>query len=166
MLKIIRLSLALTLFLNALTVHADDSAVENLMKSDGPKFGQEFLYRSSTNDTIIAVQLLGSVQKPGMYHVPSDTDLVKVLALSGGPNADANTEEISVRRKTTLDKINLNALLGKSADYRYQLEHDDVIFIPQKQSFFSANTSRTLTVVSIGLGIILTSILIQNQSNK
>jgi hypothetical protein len=48
----------------------------------------------------------GQVEKPGLYLVPDDTDLLTLLSLAGGPTQDAKLSKIRIIRPTSEgDKI-------------------------------------------------------------
>ncbi len=62
-----------------------------------PPRAAEYIYRSSPKESLIGVQLLGAVKNPGIYYIPSNTDVLKLLALAGGTE-DAELSEILVRK--------------------------------------------------------------------
>jgi competence protein ComEA len=62
-----------------------------------PPRAAEYIYRSSPKESLIGVQLLGAVKNPGIYYIPTNTDVLKLLALAGG-SEDADLSEILVRK--------------------------------------------------------------------
>ncbi|HOD18174.1 MAG TPA: SLBB domain-containing protein [Candidatus Cloacimonadota bacterium] len=48
----------------------------------------------------IKTYIWGQVQKPGLYTVPDDTDLLTLISLAGGPKEDAKLSKIRIVRPT------------------------------------------------------------------
>jgi phosphomevalonate kinase len=44
-----------------------------------PPSASEYIYRSSPKESLIGVQLLGAVQNPGIYYIPTNTDVLKLV---------------------------------------------------------------------------------------
>lgn len=146
-----------------------------------PNQAADYLYRSSPKESMISVQLLGAVNRPGIYTVPANTDLLKLLSLAGGSSDSGDMTEILVRKTENQgwNKIKSKAIDEYSGAYEVDLEkiikygggrqltlaQDDFIYVPAKEAWISNNVSRSVTVVSLLLGIALTSVLIQKNSN-
>jgi hypothetical protein len=54
-----------------------------------------------TEQLRIYTYIWGRVQKPGLYIVPDDTDLLALLSLAGGPTEDAKLSKIRIVRTGT-----------------------------------------------------------------
>lgn len=146
-----------------------------------PGQAAEYIYRSSPKESLISVQLLGAVNKPGIYYIPANTDLIKLLSLAGGTGNGGDMSEILVRKTENQgwNKIKSKAINEYSGAYEVDLEkiikygggrqltlaQDDFVYVPPKEPWISGDVSRTVTVVSVLLGIALTSILIQKNAN-
>jgi len=69
----------------------------NSESSDTNEFSSE--YQIGENDEIfINVNIWGEVRKTGMYKVPSTTDLLKLISLTGGPLKNADIGAIKIVR--------------------------------------------------------------------
>lgn len=147
-----------------------------------PQQSAEYIFRSSPKESLISVQLLGAVTRPGIYYVPANTDLMKLLTLAGGNSASADLSEVLVRKlepKTWSEiknkavseyegayEVNAEKIIKYGGSRQLKLAQDDFIYVPAKTSWISGETSRTVTFVSVLLTIGLTAILIKNNSDK
>jgi competence protein ComEA len=146
-----------------------------------PQQASEYIYRSSPKESLISVQLLGSVQKPGIYYVPTNTDLLKLLTLAGGSSNGGNFSDVMVRKTEPADwsKVKSSALDEHKGTYEVDVQelikqgggnsltmaHNDLVYVPPHESFLSPETSKTMTIVSVGLSIVLTGLLIGRYSH-
>ncbi len=140
----------------------------NFFEIKEPPRAAEFIYRSSQKESLIGVQLLGAVHKPGLYYVPANTDILKLLTLAGGIE-DANLSEVIVRKtdpsQAGVFELDMNKFMRSSADSKpFKLTQDDLIFIPQKEPWISNDVSRTIALVSLVTTIVLTAVLIEKNS--
>lgn len=141
----------------------------------------EYVYRSTTKGNLIPVQIMGSVGKPGLYFVPPNTNLIKVLTLAGGPQASANSERIVVKKADkSWDELRSGGVSRDGASYRVDIEDllrrpehsslsmsaNDVVFVPNKEPFISSDAMRVVTVVSLVMTTVLTAVLIHNDTKK
>ena len=134
-----------------------------------PARAAEFIYRSSLKETLISVQLLGAVEKPGIYYIPAQTDLLKLVSLAGGTR-DADLTEVLVRKTDSSQKgvyeLDLNKLMKSSSEVKpFKLAQDDFVYIPKRQPWISSDIAQSVTIVSLLTSIILTSILIEKNSD-
>jgi hypothetical protein len=51
------------------------------------------------HELLMAVNILGPVSKPGQYMLPSETDLISLVAYAGGFKVEAKTSDIKIVRK-------------------------------------------------------------------
>lgn len=147
-----------------------------------PQQSAEYIFRSSPKESLISVQLLGAVTRPGIYYVPSNTDLLKLLTLAGGSTTNADLSEVLVRKlepKTWGEiqnkavneyqgayEIDAEKIIKYGGSRQLKLAQDDFVYVPPKSSWVSSETSRTVTFVSVILTIGLTAILIKNNSDR
>ena len=124
----------------------------------------EFLFRNTSDDELISVYLLGAVKKPGLYHIPSKTHLLRLLALSGGNYDSADLSEISIARESEeAREINLKKTIHNGNFSQISLKSNDIIYVKPESKLFSDNTVVTVSLLSSVLGIILSAVLIKNQ---
>ncbi|WP_413288876.1 polysaccharide biosynthesis/export family protein [Bdellovibrio sp. HCB337] len=147
-----------------------------------PAQASEYIFRSSPKESLISVQLLGAVQKPGVYYVPTNTDLVKVLTLAGGSTNGGDLSEVMIRKtdpekwakiqSKALDEhrgtyeLDLQELLKEGNGDNLKLSHDDLIYVPPKESMVSPEVAKTITLVSVVMSIALTGLLISKYSHE
>jgi len=134
-----------------------------------PPRAAEYIYRSSQKESLISVQLLGAVKNPGIYYIPPQTDLLKLVTLAGGSD-DADLTEVIVRKNDPSQKgvyeLDLNKLMKSTSDVKpFKLAQDDFVYIPKKEPWISNDVSRSITIVSLITSIILTSVLIEKNND-
>jgi competence protein ComEA len=133
-----------------------------------PERASEFIYRSAPKESLIGVQLIGAIHKPGLYYVPLNTDILKLITLAGGTD-DADLKNIVVRKvdpaQPGVYELDLNKLMKSPAEAKaFKLAQDDFIYIPKKEPWISNDVSRTITLVSLIATIVLTTVLIDKNS--
>ncbi len=134
-----------------------------------PPRAAEYIYRSSQKETLISVQLLGAVENPGIYYIPAQTDLLKLVSLAGGTR-DADLAEVLVRKTDPSQKgvyeLDLNKLMKSTSEVKpFKLAQDDFVYIPKKQPWISSDIAQSVTIISLITSIILTSVLIEKNSD-
>lgn len=163
--------------INCLLVSALIFFQTNLARAEGgayldikePQRAAEYIYRSAPKESLIGVQLIGAVQKPGLYYVPLNTDILKLITLAGGTD-DADLANIVVRKidpaQPGVYELDVKKLMKSSAETKaFKLAQDDFIYIPKKEPWISNDVSRTITLVSLVTSIVLTAVLIDKNSN-
>lgn len=147
-----------------------------------PQQSSEYIFRSSPKESLIAVQLLGAVHKPGIYYIPANTDLLKLLTLAGGTTNGGDMSEILVRKMEpkSWEEIKSKAINEYQGAFEVdgekiikyggakslKLAQDDFVYVPPKSQWISADASRGITMVSIVLGIVLTAVLIDKNTGS
>jgi hypothetical protein len=118
----------------------------------------EYFYNRSGRDVLSPVKLLGSVSKPGLYHIPDNTNLSTLLSISGGTTPDANTEGIIVRRAdgTKIEKDLFKVVSGDEV----KLAAGDMVYVPPKEGMFDAPSTNTIMVLTAVVSVVLTGILV------
>lgn len=145
------------------------SAQGSYLEIKEPQRAAEYIYRSAPKESLIGVQLIGAVQKPGLYYVPLNTDILKLITLAGGTD-DADLANIIVRKidptQPGVYELDVKKLMKSSAETKsFKLAQDDFIYIPKKEPWISNDVSRTITLVSLITSIVLTAVLIEKNSN-
>ncbi|WP_415063234.1 SLBB domain-containing protein [Bdellovibrio sp.] len=162
------------------TVHAQEVGLLSDIKP--PQQSSEYIFRSSPKESLITVQLLGAVNKPGIYYVPANTDLLKLITLAGGTTNGGDLSEILVRKmepKTWAEikskaineyqgayEVDAEKLIKYGGAKNLKLQQDDFVYVPPRTPWVSNEAARGITVVSVILGIALTAILIDKNSGK
>jgi len=122
----------------------------------------EFIYGDEVEQRLMPVYLLGEVAKPGLYHVPINTDLTTLLAISGGPSTESELNELVIKNELTKksEKINFSDLESSAELHAPKLKSNDVVFIPRKPQAISNNTLTIITVVATVLTAALTGVVL------
>jgi hypothetical protein len=131
----------------------------------------EFVYRNDPEEILIPVYLLGAVAKPGLYHVPVKTDLVNLLAISGGPTSDAKLDDIQIRRIDSnksfhVSEVDFEKSLKETPIPGIVMESNDVVLVKQKQPIVSNNTVIALGMLSALATIVLSVVLITRKNSN
>jgi protein involved in polysaccharide export with SLBB domain len=131
--------------------------LENARQLPVPQSGAEYVSDPNASRALsMPVQVVGAVQKPGIHYVPLQSDLLQVMALAGGPAADAELSEIHVRRRTGSSDEVLNIkgkTLFQDATAVPLVRANDTIYIEHYKPLIGNNTVQVLTVVSTLLSI-------------
>lgn len=121
--------------------------------------GAEYVSGNYPGAILMPVNLWGSVSKPGIHHIPTQTDLLTLLSLAGGPLPDARMDTISIKRRTgkqeQIIEVDADDLLTRAGIPSPILEPNDIIVVPRDRPTISSNTVTTITFVGSVLGIIL-----------
>lgn len=172
--------MALIVSLTSLDViHAEELNLLNDLKT--PQQASEYIFRSSPKEALISVQLLGAVNKPGVYYVPVDTDLLKLLTLAGGSTSGGDVSEVVVRKQEPKSwnnmqtkavseykgayEVDAEKIIKYGGSTQLKLAQDDFVYVPQRSAWVTSETSRNVTIVSVAMGIVLTGLLIQKNSD-
>jgi hypothetical protein len=147
-----------------------------------PQQASEYIYRSSPKESLISVQLLGAIQKPGVYYVPTNTDLLKLLTLAGGSTNSGDLADVMVRKSEpekwadlkskAVDEhrgtyeVDIQELIKLGGSSALKMNHDDLVYVPPREALVSPETSRTITVISVVLSIAVSGLLISKYSKN
>lgn len=180
--------LSLSMLLQALPAFAAPMAshgsVLDSLQQQGPQQTAEYIFRNSPRDNLITVQVFGSVTRPGIYYVPEDTDLTRILTLAGGVVNSGEMSEVVVRKVdgkewSKIDDryvdetgpgnylVNVDKFLKYSARLApLKLNHDDFVYVPQKEPWISNDAAKIVTLAGVILTGVLTVVLIHHYDNK
>lgn len=146
----------------------DDLALEGVLRSELNDALSHHLARYLRDSTaratpMLRVAVLGQVRAPGYYYTPADVLLSDVLMTAGGPAADANLNEMTIRRggETIWNAQDTRTAVtdGLSLD-RLHLRAGDEIYVPQNSHF---NWSTILQVGSIAVSAIVTIVTLSRR---
>lgn len=169
-------------FWNSVTLASTLSDLGSIGDIKTPAQASEYMYRSSPKESLISVQLIGAVQKPGVYYVPMDTDLLKILTLAGGSTSGGDMSGVMVRKQEPEKwsqirskalgehrgtyEVDIQELIKLGGRESLQMNHDDLIYVPPRESLVSPEASKTITMVSVVMSIALSALLINRYSNE
>lgn len=142
----------------------------SLARDQGPQPAttSEFIYRSGTDDSLISVYLLGAVAKPGLYHVPVNTDLISLLTLAGGATQNAETDEILIkgqnpgasRREIHFD---LEKSMRDGGTGKVMLASNDLVYVTPAKPALTTQALTYIGLVSSILAIVATGLIINDR---
>jgi competence protein ComEA len=173
---------ALLAQLTAPVAHAAGGRVDSVLDMKGPQQTAEYIFRNSPRDNLITVQIFGSVVRPGMYYVPEDTDLMKLLTLAGGVEPSSELDEVVVRKidgkpwasmnssyvkqkNPSTYVVDVDDLLRRSTNLKpLRMTHDDFVYVPKKEPFISNDFAKIVGIVSVVLTGVLTYVIIKEKS--
>ncbi|HPP74952.1 MAG TPA: polysaccharide biosynthesis/export family protein [Armatimonadota bacterium] len=81
------------------------------------------------------VTVTGQVRTPGVYPIELETTLMEVIGLAGGFTEMADTANVTVTRRESLEPISCNLqsfLIGTDETANVRLQDGDVILVPEK----------------------------------
>jgi|GEM_PF-1853345 len=118
---------------------------------------------------LIRVNIVRGAAASGKYFVPPKTDLLELVALAGGLNADADDTDISVRRrKGARDEVyslNLREYMSDNEAKPFYFEDNDVVFAAQVRPIVSSNVSTIVGLTASIMGIVMSGIVLQRSLN-
>ncbi len=109
---------------------------------------------------IIKVHIWGQVMKPGLHSVPSNTDLMELLSLAGGPSDYADLGRIKLIRRQRegeqIHYINLEEYLSKGdPSSLIILKSGDAVIVPKSSWYYWRTTIGILSDVAVFLNLAL-----------
>lgn len=117
----------------------------------------DLIYIPDSFDTLMYV--MGAVQKPGAYRLTPDMSVMDALAQAGGPNEDADENEIAIYRpgQEAVERIPLKSLLTADRKLNFALEEGDVIYVQKKGiaevGYFLRQLLPGLSFMTFGLSV-------------
>jgi hypothetical protein len=128
----------------------------------------EFYLGHIDGEFLIPINVVGAVGRPGLYHIPKNTDIFRLIAAAGGFNEKADLTKITIKRRTatieSIIAINFEEALQTKESNRVVLESEDVLHIAVKEPLIDQDTLSLLTITASILSIILTSLIIRDRN--
>ncbi len=94
-----------------------------------------FLNHTSVDVAVLRrVQVVGAVQKPGLYHVDPTMTIADAIALAGGVSPDGRTDRVEIIREGQ----RLRAGTGRMLISQSAVQSGDQLFVPER-SWVSRN---------------------------
>lgn len=81
-----------------LTLAAGNALAQETPEQPIKPTGPSRYYLGKENELLIPVNILGYVRNPGQYMVPTETDLIAVVAFAGGFREDAKLGKVQILR--------------------------------------------------------------------
>lgn len=128
----------------------------------------EFVVRRYPGEKLIPIRVLGGVRQPGTYHVPEGTDLISLISLTGGFNANADASSIQINQwgSQKILQLDVEDVLKNPATQNPTLASSDVVYIPEQSPAVSSNTLLVVGLISSLVGIFVGGLLISNELKK
>ncbi|MFH0777005.1 MAG: SLBB domain-containing protein [Candidatus Eisenbacteria bacterium] len=101
------------------------------------------------------VHIWGEVQKPGLYEVKDNTDLIELISNSGGPTEYADLRAVSLSRINhvgrEIEKVNVMHILKSngSGDLAPILKPGDTVLVPRNSTYTWRAFIRTFSEVAV-----------------
>ncbi len=149
-----------------------DSLLSTSRKVDqGLSSGTVYYSGNYPGAVLMRVNMLGEVQRPGVHHMPVDTDFNTALGFAGGPTRFANTKNTYIKRRDSngneqVIKLNLSEHFSEVHREVLKIQPNDTLFIEQNQAIISDNTFRVIVSLSFIIGIVLSSISIHQLTKE
>lgn len=160
--KFIAATCALLMFSNS--AWAQLSTVGTQLGSGSP--ANEFFVGRELGKPLVTVNLLSGVARPGVYHIPTGTDLAGLIAYAGGAMDKSDMTEVSLRRlengSTTQHDINFQKIANSQKAFP-QLANNDVVYIPPRNTL--ENTITWIALLS-SIASVALSVALINDVNK
>lgn len=135
------------------------------MPSRTSTFGSEYISGSKPGVVLMKVNLWGSVQKPGIHHIPAKTDLVSLFSYAGGPTELAELDEVIIKRNGANGSekkisVNVEEILKGSATHNIVLEPNDIIVVPTHKPMISQDTTGFVGLMATLATMLLTTFVL------
>ncbi|MBN21377.1 MAG: hypothetical protein CL678_08835 [Bdellovibrionaceae bacterium] len=139
--------------LTCLNIYATTADQYRLLSGNSQSLStSEYYFRKNSGKILIPVRLIGAVSKPGIYHLPENTNLTTLLSLSGGPVSNAELDEIKIKRSgTEIKNVDLEEILMTQENI--PLKNGDTVFIPYYRPTISSGTVTVLTLIATFLSL-------------
>jgi hypothetical protein len=126
--------------------------------------GSEFISGDYPGAVLMRVNLWGSVGKPGIHFIPTQTDLITLLSYAGGPTDNAKLGGVYIKRwsrgrEQVLD-VDAEDLLQGTGSKSPMLQANDIIVVPTKKPIISQDMGTLVSFVSSVLSIIAVGIVL------
>ena len=126
------------------------STPADLVKSTVRDKLMTFLNHASVDVAVLRrVQVIGAVQKPGLYHVDPTMTIADAIALAGGVSPDGRTDRVEILRE---GQRLPGQVTGRMPISQSPVESGDQLFVPQR-SWVSRNTATILAGIAAITGL-------------
>lgn len=162
--KLISLLLSIAIFVNALLLNAPSAMAQFSPPNNlAVTAAREYFVGRDLGKPLITVHLLNGVGSPGVYHVPSDTDLAELISYAGGATERTDLSSVTVRRnergRFQITELDLEKALKEPIDLFHVQDQDVVQF---KQHYNPERTLQWVGIVSAIASIVMTIYLVKD----
>ena len=130
----------------------------------------EFYAESVPGEILVAINLLGSVRRSGIYHLPKQTDIIHLISLSGGITDQADLSRVTIKRRNKERErvilVNLEDIFQRPGTLSPVLESGDVVMIAVKEPPVSASTITLIGLISSIISIIVSGLLLSKSLSR
>lgn len=82
---------------------------------------------------VYRVIVIGRVNRPGIYYLPSFASLADVIAIAGGPTPDASTSRIKILNERKVSYFNLSSTIKNGRSIKdLNIKSGTTVFVPKK----------------------------------
>ncbi|MBS1272295.1 MAG: hypothetical protein MAGBODY4_01436 [Candidatus Marinimicrobia bacterium] len=135
----------------------------NAQNQTGDQPAAQYILPGERNQILMEINMWGEVQRPGIYKVPSDINIIALISSAGGPTDYAKLREVKIVRGFSEESdqkvltINLEDYLEKAeVSDLPKLYPGDTIYIPGNfRKYFSTTVGITSAITSIAAAIAL-----------
>jgi len=140
------------------TIYSQENEPNNQNQS-----AAQYILPGEKNVIQMQINIWGEVKKPGIYRVPSDIDLVRLLSSAGGPNDFAKLDGIKIVRafpqegKPRVIEVDIEQYLETAnPDGLPKLYPGDTVYVPGNfRRYFSTSLGIASSIASITSAVAL-----------
>jgi hypothetical protein len=130
----------------------------------GLQRSNDFFSEDVPGEQLISIQLLGSVSRSGVYRVPRNTDLIRLLSLAGGTRAEANLRKIGIRRRNTQNEkvmqVDLVEMTENPKIPPVVLLAGDTVLVYARMPLVDRDTLNVITVLTSILSLLASAVVL------
>lgn len=126
--------------------------------------GHEYYVGASLGKPLITVNLVNGVRSPGVYHIPTETDLAQLFSYAGGTLHEFDLSDVNIRSQKNgrIQVANFNFEKAISRDQQMPILLDKDIVHLQKEETLD-KTFRWVSLASMVATIALTIVVIEDR---
>lgn len=159
------------LTITSLTFHATFSFGNDAQKTfaglsdrSALPLASEFYLSHVEGEILIPINVIGAVNRPGLYYAPKNTDIYRILAAVGGFRPDADLSRVVIKRRAadleSVIEIDLEDYLRQPQSDRIILVAEDVLHVEAIEPIVSQNSISLMSIAASILSILLTATVI------
>lgn len=131
-------------------------------EESGKKNVTQYYFQNEAGEVLIPVKILGDTNS-GIYHVPTTTDLVTLIAIAGGVNV-GNLKSVTINRtsqeKPEIIKVDVRKGLNTVGANNVKLQPNDVLIFEVEKSAINPEYLAIIGAVTATLTVTLLSFVL------
>ncbi|MCB0378623.1 MAG: hypothetical protein KDD33_09040 [Bdellovibrionales bacterium] len=139
-------------------------------EASGKAAGAEYVSGNQPGTVLMKVNLWGAIQRPGIHHIPANTDLMTLISYAGGPQPQAKLSDVIIKRDTGKVRkridVDVQELISGVSHHQVALQPDDIVVIPSEKPLISTDTMAVVGLTSIIVSIVLAGVLIDRRTKQ